>query len=686
MPLRSVSRRIVVAALVVGCGGPTAAVRPASLFAPSGPADPAVVQALCPLAAVTMGEGRMRVTLGGDVLFDTDKAVLKPGALDVLSRAKATVIDAHPNANIMVEGHTDDRASDEHNMALSDRRATSVATWLQQNGVAGARISQKGYGEGFPRVPNDSAANRQLNRRVELVISWGSGGVAPTARACPGVQACCELAALAGKATPEPGCIGKESGWGTGLGVHELEDSQGVLHLNPCLATRSAAVWITSTDEGKIARLNESDGKELFRVSTYGSYPQRTAVAVDGSVWVTNRDSGSYVHIASDGKLLCSSALELCVTRAAAVDSRGFAWIGCHDKALLMQVSSTETDGTVKLPSGEVPKCKETGRVSIPGVAPYGLAADRAGGLWVGVTGGGRVAKVDTIQRRVVLTVYLAEDPILVEKADGCWQPYGITIDRDGNPWYANMGCRNVIKLDGRTGRVAGVFKGGPEGLEAPRALGFDREGHLWVAENGAVFVDELDANGAFMRRVDISSCGGGAAPLGTAADSQGDMWTAIQTAGKVVKYSTDGRILGCYPEAPTPPFANAYTYSDFTGAAMEMSGSDRGVTRVRFDYGKVMRWRLASMTALTPPGTSLCVRARSAVTADKLDAGQWSALTCPSMPTRGTVNVSLDGTHGSARTADGGVVELEFSLSSPHAGASPLISGLSVAAIPATR
>lgn len=682
---RRVSQTIVAAALVAGCGAPATAMRPASLFAPSGPADPAAVQALCPLAAVTMGQGQMRVTLGGDVLFDTDKAILKPGALEVLARTKATVIDAHPEASIMVEGHTDDRASNEHNQALSDRRATSVASWLRQNGVADARISQQGYGEDFPRVRNDSNANRQLNRRVELVISWGSGGATTTAQACPGVQACCELATLAGKAAPEPGCLGKESGWGTELAARELEDSEGVLRLNPCLATRSAAVWITSTGENKIARLDESDGKELFRVPTYGDFPQRTAVAADGSVWVTNRDSGSYVHIASDGKLLCSSPLGTCTTRAAAVDSRGFAWIGCHDKSVLLQVSPTEIDGTVKVASGEVPKCKEVGSVPVPGVSPYGLAADRSGGVWVGVSGGGPVAKVDTIQRRVMLTVDPSEDPILTERGDGCWSPYGITIDRDGNPWYANRGCGNVVKLDGRTGRVAGVFKGGPKGLSSPRALGFDREGHLWVSENGSVFVDELDIDGTFMRTVDISSCGG-AAPLGTAADSQGNMWTAIQDAGRVVKYNTEGKILGCYPEAPTPPFNNAYTYSDFTGAAMEMAGSDRGVARVRFDLGRIVRWRLATLTALTPPGTSLCIRARSAITADRLNAATWSAATCPKMPTRGTVNVSLDGEHGPTRTADGAVLELEFSLSSPHPGASPLLSGLSVAATPTSR
>lgn len=701
MRIRSFLTLFGVAALACapeGCGNPVATTsgRPASFFPPTAPADPAAA-GLCPLAGVTVGEGKMRVTLGGDVLFDTDKSDLKPAALDVLARVKTTVIDAHPDSAIVVEGHTDDRASLEHNQALSERRAASVAAWLRQNGIADSRIQPRGYGKLQPRVPNNSDANRQLNRRVELVVSWGREGGSAVARSCSVAQACCELATLSGRTGAEPGCIGMEpgpNGWGADLGARGLEDNEGVLSLNPCLTTRSAAVWITSTDENMIARLNESDGKQAFRVSTHGQFPQRTAVAADGSVWVTNRDSGSYVHISGDGKLLCSSAFDTCVTRAAAVDSRGFAWIGCHSTQLLIQVSPNETDGSVELrrtlPDGReinetAPKCKELGRVETPEVSPYGLVADRRGGLWVGITDSGHIAKVDSVRRAVALSINPLEDPLIKKDGRGCWGPYGIGIDRDGNPWYANRQCGNVVKFDGQTGRVLGVFKGDNGDLSQPRALGFDREGHAWIAENGATTVVELAGDGKFMRRVDVSSCGN-ENPLGIAADSQGDMWTAIQDAGRVVKYRTDGTILGCYPDGNTPPFKNAYTYSDFTGAAMEASGTDRGVTWVRFSNPQAVKWRLASWSGLTPAGTGLCVRARSAASADKLDAAGWSEATCPRTPVRGTVNVTLDGSKGATRVPDGAALELELSLSSSNPAASPLLVDLSVAATPANR
>jgi|GEM_PF-2513594 len=690
----AISIAAILAPVVCGCGTTTTAAgpRPASFF-PPGPTSPAA-SGLCPVAGVTSNANRTRLTLDGDVSFDYDKADLKPAALEVLGRAKASFIDVHPDASITIEGHTDDRGSADYNQGLSERRAQAVAGWLARNGVVSERISTQGYGKKWPKVPNTSDANRALNRRVELVIAWGDGQVtALPERTCPTVQACCELAKVTGKAGVEPGCIGKEpgpAGWGTDLGARGLEDSEGVLRLNPCVTTRNAAIWITSTGEDMIARLNEADGKQLFRVSTHGDYPQRTAVASDGSAWVTNRDSGSYVHISGDGKLLCSSPTNTCQTRAATVDSRGYAWIGCYEQRTLIQVSGNETDGTVTLPTASgaqetVPKCKEVGRVPTTGTSPYGLVADKNGSIWTAVDGGSAIKKIDAIRRAVVLDIDLTVDPSVKSK-DGqhCWSPYGIAIDRQGNPWFANLNCGSVVKVDGATGKTLGVYYGGPEGLANPRAIGIDRRGHAWVSENTSHFVDELGPDGAFIKRVDTSSCGGDSGPLGVAADSKGDMWAVLQGAGKVMKFRTDGTILGCYPDGDTPAFDDPYTYSDFTGAALDFVHAERGVARVRFEYAQAVRWRLASWTSLTPAGTGLCIRARSAASAAALERAPWTSDECPETPAQSTMNLALDGSKGAIEVSDGAVLELEFALKSSDPSASPLLSGLSVAATPA--
>jgi len=113
-----------------------------------------------------------------DVLFDTDKARLKPMGLRNIDKLVA-VLQANPLRNAMVEGYTDSTGSQGHNLALSDRRAASVRTALLEAGISGSRVNTRGYGESFPVAGNDDANGRQLNRRVEIVISDDNGQIAP---------------------------------------------------------------------------------------------------------------------------------------------------------------------------------------------------------------------------------------------------------------------------------------------------------------------------------------------------------------------------------------------------------------------------------------------------------------------------------------------------------------------------
>jgi outer membrane protein OmpA-like peptidoglycan-associated protein len=105
-----------------------------------------------------------------DVLFDTASATLKPGAREKLARV-AGVLLAYPGLEIEVEGHTDSVGSDEYNVGLSERRAASVRSYLVSQGIPRETIEAMGFGESRPVVSNSTAAGRQQNRRVELVIS-----------------------------------------------------------------------------------------------------------------------------------------------------------------------------------------------------------------------------------------------------------------------------------------------------------------------------------------------------------------------------------------------------------------------------------------------------------------------------------------------------------------------------------
>ncbi len=109
------------------------------------------------------------ITLNTDVLFDVDRAELKPGAMSEIQRL-ADALNTDPERMVRIEGHADSTGSEAHNLDLSKRRADAVANALIQDGVAAPRISTAGFGASMPVATNDTQAGRQQNRRVEIVV------------------------------------------------------------------------------------------------------------------------------------------------------------------------------------------------------------------------------------------------------------------------------------------------------------------------------------------------------------------------------------------------------------------------------------------------------------------------------------------------------------------------------------
>jgi outer membrane protein OmpA-like peptidoglycan-associated protein len=105
-----------------------------------------------------------------DVLFDTGRAELKPGAQRSLDQV-AAFLNENPERRIQVEGFTDSQGSSDYNQQLSQSRADAVAQAIIQRGVDAERVRALGYGEEFPVASNSSAGSRQLNRRVEIIVS-----------------------------------------------------------------------------------------------------------------------------------------------------------------------------------------------------------------------------------------------------------------------------------------------------------------------------------------------------------------------------------------------------------------------------------------------------------------------------------------------------------------------------------
>jgi outer membrane protein OmpA-like peptidoglycan-associated protein len=105
-----------------------------------------------------------------DVLFNVDRAELSADGMRTAQKL-ADILQQDPQGVLMVEGFTDSTGSPSHNLELSQRRAESVRNALMGMGISSNRIATRGYGEAYPVASNSDAGNRQLNRRVEIVLS-----------------------------------------------------------------------------------------------------------------------------------------------------------------------------------------------------------------------------------------------------------------------------------------------------------------------------------------------------------------------------------------------------------------------------------------------------------------------------------------------------------------------------------
>jgi outer membrane protein OmpA-like peptidoglycan-associated protein len=118
----------------------------------------------------------IRIELAADVLFDFDKADLRPAAQKTLHQAAGIIQDKARGA-VRIEGHTDSKGNDAYNQKLSERRAASVKTWfVDKEGLGSVQFTTQGFGAKKPVASNtkpdgsDDPDGRQKNRRVEIVL------------------------------------------------------------------------------------------------------------------------------------------------------------------------------------------------------------------------------------------------------------------------------------------------------------------------------------------------------------------------------------------------------------------------------------------------------------------------------------------------------------------------------------
>jgi len=120
-------------------------------------------------AAMMAEEARMRAFVEENIHFDFDKYDLKPKAMMILDE-KAAFLREHPEVRVLVEGHCDDRGTNEYNLALGDRRANSAKNYLVRSGVADSRITTISYGEEQPLCMEQAESCWWKNRRAQFQV------------------------------------------------------------------------------------------------------------------------------------------------------------------------------------------------------------------------------------------------------------------------------------------------------------------------------------------------------------------------------------------------------------------------------------------------------------------------------------------------------------------------------------
>jgi outer membrane protein OmpA-like peptidoglycan-associated protein len=128
----------------------------------------ALVVSGCAGRCVNCGKTVKVTTLGG-VHFDFNRAVIKKAGRKALNE-DIKLLKSNKSLDISIEGHCDIVGTDVYNQRLSERRATVVYDYFLKHGISASRMRTVGYGRSRPLVPNDSAANRAKNRRVEIHI------------------------------------------------------------------------------------------------------------------------------------------------------------------------------------------------------------------------------------------------------------------------------------------------------------------------------------------------------------------------------------------------------------------------------------------------------------------------------------------------------------------------------------
>jgi streptogramin lyase len=389
-------------------------------------------------------------------------------------------------------------------------------------------------------------------------------------------------------------------------------------------------IWVANSAEGTVSKLNTETGQEVGRY-TVGSDPSRTAVDLEGNVWVANRGSDNIHRIRlfdCEGQACVDPPIAVGdLPRGLAVDANNNIWVGNWNSRNVMKVNSNtnQVEAVVNLPS-----------------SVYGLAIDNEGNLWTSERGGGVVSRINTETAQLVQTYNIPFGTSL----------YGIAVDGEGNVWLGNYDQNNILKFNPNTNQW---WQYRDRNASRTRGLAVDGQGFVWVANSGSNNVSKFRAtDGQYVGTYAV-----GSGPIGMAIDNDGNIWAVNQGSNNTHKLSPNGQRLGTYSVGRGP-----YTYSDMTGFQLRNFTVRQGRWTVVFDCGySQCSFDGIEWTALVPNGTSVQLRARSSD-----DQANWSPWDGPFVMSPATLNLPR-----------GRYAEIEVQLQTGDDEVTPVFQGVTV-------
>ncbi len=391
-------------------------------------------------------------------------------------------------------------------------------------------------------------------------------------------------------------------------------------------------IWIANSGANSVHKINTITG-EKFGPFSVGSSPSRTAVDLDGSVWVANRNSANITKLDVNGNHVCTVSLHSsCAPRGIAIDKNREVWVGCgnwlgnvlpdgwiYKIKLLSSPENPENPNSIcKIISLGSPSDVDGGLAfkGAQGNMIYGLAIDKNGILWTSPGTAGSARRYIT---RINTNLTPANSEFFKSWNMTAHEYYGIVIDSNDDVWYGLYGNSSKSQAIARvhynsnnqtiseTLFAASTSTGD---LSNGRGVAIDADGNIWAAYSGSNRIAKFNSSGVFLADYssqDPNTANSGITPIGVGIDSDGNVWINNNSSNDVIKMSKTGQILGVYSVGSAP-----YTYSDMTGFNLRYFVSPSGSFKTILDMGRNDAiYDSVSWQGETPNGSSISIRAR---------------------------------------------------------------------------